>query len=194
MKTYLKEIKLLKKLQKDNVPHAFIITEECVNETIFTSKAILIPKFFTGYNKDGFLYLTQVHDLTAEKDVKEVGVKDLEEIGGYRLKMKNDHGQIYQWDKYDFSKICKYCTIHNSDKITHLRTGQRKMWAELIRTGAVPSIQVGDRHYIDPSILFKEEYLQKFVALKYKTQGFDLFEDDVIIENEQDFDLFDGEL
>lgn len=187
----MKEIELLKLFREENVPHAIIFTEESVDGVVFTGKALLIPSYMRGYRKYGFLYVTQVHDKTAEKDLQEISIKDLQEIGEYRLKMKNDNGFVFQWDKHDFKKTCDYCTIYNRERITHLNHKDTMIWKELIESGGIPSIKNGRAYHIDPDDLLKEEYLDKFLALKRKSIGFDLFGGDT---NSDKFDLFEGEL
>lgn len=163
---------LLEKLRREDVPHAVIFSKENINEEFYTSKALLIPRYFKGWNSEGFLYLTQVHDKTAERDIEYIEPEDIQKQGEYRIKMKSEFGTLYQWDKHDFKNAC--------DHVSVLSTGlgvrsDLKLYEELAKTGKIPSFEINGRYYVNEKAVLRGDYLDQLAEIKRAIKGFDLF-------------------
>lgn len=175
-KQFIKEIRLLKNLQKSKIPHIIVFSPEGWSAYKGAlSCAVLIPKKFQG--QKGFYYITQCHDGTAERDLETITLDVAKRMSEYKLKAKNENGYIYEWREMDFKYYCNLTTI---SQIPQSANGNYKYYNQLLDSGVLSHILIGGIRYVDPNEVTSPRIQMKIANLITLDKGYNLFDDEEI--------------
>ena len=183
MKKYIKEIKLLKKLQREKIPHVVTfsrsnnsnwlnyVTDEVSIPDNKMDVAVIIPASFSGLSEEGFIYSHSVHDKTAEKELYHISKDDLKD---YRLKFKNENGEAFQYSNLNFKWYCSLVSITEHDKLG-FPYKELKFYRYLMESGKIPFVEIKGKKYVDPEPFLDGKYVFEISRLKSQLN---LFGDD----------------